>query len=393
MSVGLKVWCAEQPKTPDGNAAQVIESGRGWQIVCSEPTPVELEDIPIHVSDAVVGVAYVVEITLEPLSAPQVAYDKLMRAARRIAAEGHGVVEDSQTCTLTRGTGVKRFDPLAATENASLLQFSWWFDRGPFVVPTGIAGLLDCFSRLLPEALPYRWGEFEPPVFRWDRDGRLAFEEFYMAHFGDMIVWDPRSPVADVQLIVPEKLGASKRRFRSGYLSFSIDAEVLRHPGWERTLRALWHEVSRYAEPFYGDVRILRHHIRSRGRYATHAKSETHPVRSWWWNGVPRGPCLAAMVGAPYADFYPEFLDSVETRGLPPNFSVEDWRSGSGVELPHAELRIFQPKPYLFGEPLDNIHYPKDWPFETTDFGDCNGRPNKKITSALEAFVSRIKRR
>lgn len=83
--------------------------GRNWQIVVNEPDPVDPEDIPKAIRDALLGIAMVIELNLEPIHAPKRALLKLKRLARRLAKLAHGIIEYPQLGEIETPHGVKLF--------------------------------------------------------------------------------------------------------------------------------------------------------------------------------------------------------------------------------------------------------------------------------------------
>jgi hypothetical protein len=150
-----------------------------------------------------------------------------------------------------------------------------------------------------------------------------------------------------------------------GSLEIKIDSDTLAQPGWARAIRDAWRQISHTVQPFFGDVRTLHGFKRKRGRYGIGPETENHPVRSWWWEGIPRGPVHAAVVGEPYLALWPSLRSSVEFDRDLAFASTDDWT------LPENAFR-------RTGEPPDNIaqhaaefrspdshrRYPPVWPFE-----------------------------
>lgn len=372
MSYDLRVWTvrrpdigqlATDPQSPPEDQVRLV--GRTWQIVVTDPVTVEGEDVPVEVDEALPGIGFLTELNLEPIGAPSQAHTALRRIAKRIAAEAHGVIEDPQQDTLQFGAAVKRFTPLGQDEDAALCVLSWWFIEGAMTEPTGVRGLCKILERRLPEALPWRYGLYEPPQHRWDREGKDHFYQFFQEHGRSLVVWYPRPPIAHVHVSLPSSLGPSTQGFRSAHLTMEVDAAALWQPGWETAVRATWRSLSEFVQPFYGDIRFLRHYSRSRGRYWSNASSEHHPIRSWWWAGLPGGTTYGIVLGPPYTSIWSAFVSEADRLGELALRAAPQW------DLAAPALNVVPPplaaQPPT-SEPSDvqsRREYPSIWPFGT----------------------------
>jgi hypothetical protein len=375
MSYDLQVWSANQPALPAclPEAANWRRAGgawsyekRAWQVNLNPADRVLPEDVPEAVSAALPGVAWLTELNLEPLGAAEPAHKFLARTALRIAKAAHGVVLDPQQDTVRTPQGVKRWISPGADDKAALINLSWWWVEGPPAGGTGFGELLDVLAATLPEALPRRYGLYEPPQHIYAETGRAHFLSFLAEHArGIGIVWYPHAPVAHVNLEIPEEIGGTPKGFRSGKLEIELDAEALRQPGWPLALSQAWRRIGRVVRPFYGDVRTLRGYQRNRGRYWLGRGTEQHPVCSWWWAGVPQGPAHAAVVGEPYLSLWPAFSKAAECEDGLAFITTSDWLSGNDA------FQRSGPPPTGIGQLVAEFHgpnimrsYPPIWPFE-----------------------------
>ena len=376
MSYDLQVWSSTQPTlpTPLPEAASWRLAGgawsyrRGaWQIDLYPSDRVLPEDVPEPVLVALPGVAWLTELNLAPFEAAAPARKFLERAALGIAKAAHGVVLDPQDDTLTTPRGVKRWVSPGTDEAAAVINLSWWFAEGSFADGTGFGELLDALGVALPEALPRRYGLYEPPQHVYAATGRAHFLAFLDEHArGIGTVWYPQAPVATVGLSLPDRIGGSPKGFRSGRLEIEVDTEALRQPGWPLALSHAWRRIAQVVHPFYGDVRTLRGFQRSRGRYWCGLGTEQHPVCSWWWTGVPQGPAHAVVVGEPYLALWPELGAVAERENGLAHVSTGDWSSQEDAFQiagpPPAGIAQLAPQSHA---PSSRYTYPSVWPFET----------------------------
>lgn len=147
-----------------------------------------------------------------------------------------------------------------------------------------------------PEALPKRYGLYEPPQHVYAETGMEHFLRFLDENLHDMKVWYPRRPVASVHLGMPNPVGAHNLGFRTNHLSIEIEKNAVSEPGWATTLKRFWRKASQLICPIYGDVRILQNY---QWMGATVSAGQQHPVKSWWWAGIPEElrECCCARAG------------------------------------------------------------------------------------------------
>jgi len=226
----------------------------------------------------------------------------------------------------------------------------------------GVTELLQVLSRHLPEALPVRYGEYEPPQFRLERDGRSHLEKFMRQHWRGLAVYYPSAPVAHLHVSMPETIGPSPQGYRSGRLVIDIDADAIAQPGWQAQVARAWHALVRLVQPYYSDVRHLRHFKRERGRYWVTSETERHPICSWWWSGIPTGSVYAVALGEPYVDLWPDFVVGSEKIGAASVRTALDWRVvAPPLSVPNVPVSIRQVRPeYNINS---NRAYPDTWPF------------------------------
>jgi len=274
---------------------------KNHQIVISKETPIEYEDIPQQISKELPGLKYLIECNLEPITNNEKHIKELLKIAKIIAKEGMGVIENPQTDEIVLPSGVKRVLEIEKTERFSIIEMSWWFNHDSLLKSNNLKLLLEAIEKYIPEALPRRYGEYEPPreVFT----DITSFNDYIMGHIKNLIVWYPSKPVDYVSLGIPEFIGPMRHGYRFGQFSISIDAAVLAMPGWTTTMVRLIKSISQILNPFYGDVYMLKNHIRSRTVSYSDGKTEQHPIAGWWWNGIPRKLGIGLIIGRPILDY------------------------------------------------------------------------------------------
>ena len=375
MSYDLQVWSAAQPDLKQIAASLegwnllegfLILEAANWQIVAGPASRVEGEDIPEEVYRALPGIRYLTELNLEPIHAPASARKVLARAAGRLAQNGHGLILDPQQGTLSTPRGVQRVvSSSSRPERISVLQLSWWFNGGSLLEQGGFEHLLVTLERYLPEALPRRYGGYEPPQYRYESEGREHLLGFLAGEKAG-VVWYPHYPVLSVWPGVFGGFGPQRQGYRCQFLAVTVDASTWAQPGWALALRRFWFAMSGLLQPFFGEVRLLGGHLLRRGRDFIDGESALHPVRNGWWNGVPARLGPAAVLGPPYDALWPKFVRHAERQGGLYFVTGEDWPSNAGVErivgkVPRGIAQGRYSDPYRV---ISRTTYPRDWPFE-----------------------------
>jgi hypothetical protein len=336
VSYDLQVWTARafeaEPAalTDSGwkaNGAGWSRNGKGWLVNVFANHEVLTEDIPEAVRAALPGIRFLTELSLEPGHAPKTAMSLLRSTAQTIAKVAHGVVFDPQDETVALPSGVKRFAPEPRGERLALLSFSWWFTHDDLLRRDGIERLVWTLESEIPEALPRRYGLYEPPQFDFEKMGRAHFVEFLAEHSQQLVVWYAHRPVVGVHRSIRSPSGwqplGQNLQYRCQYLSLDVEHAALQQPGWPFALRRLWRRVSRDLQPFYGEVRTLHGYVRSGARVQRGRETEENPTKSWWWKGVPPSVGQAFVIGPPYVDLWP--LDSATEDGPLRFVETADW--------------------------------------------------------------------
>lgn len=382
MSYDLQVWATSSTDLPnalpepqqwraEGNLW--IRGGRGWQVVVGPQHRVELEDIPQDVHAALPGVQHMIEVSVEPTTAPKSAYSLVRRTTRLLASAAHGAVLDQQTQTVSTPSGVHRYVRSESSEVVNALELSWfamneairsreWFDQ--------FVGVLE---RNLAEALPVRYGQYEPPAYRLRECGRDHLVDFLAKEHADptlaSVVWYPKRPVLHVHLAIGA--GPSLQGWRAHRITMDVEAGVLHQPGWATILQHLWRQIAHLSHAFYADVRILKNQRPGGSTVDQLREADQHPVCSWFWAGIPRDGGVAVALGEPYRSLWSNFEAAGQPDGDLVILSGQDWTRHENVfdrigGVP--EGLAMQSQAYITQGWGPNSHrvYPRLWPFGPT---------------------------
>lgn len=369
MSYDLRIYTSKKQKYDDLRDVFDIEFNHGEmilhldnaQILVSGEQVLLEKDIPDEINAQLPGLKFMIECSLEPITADKEKITLLIKLAKQIARNGHGVIEDPQTNETIVPSGIKRKMKIEKTERFSVIELSWWFNHNAFQKQENLERLLSVLQNTLPESLPRRYGLCEPPQEKYS--SKEAFVAFYMAKRQEGIVWYPAQPVVDVSLRIPDQIGPTRLGYRFGHFSLQIDSAVLGMPGWKTAIDRLFKNLSLTLDPFYGDIRILNNLIRGRTGAWFDSQTESHPIASWWWNGVPRKPGIRIVLGQPLLDYIKirrihERLENGSILIMQSNDKDDVYR---GIKIPYG---IRQPRIFSKAKTIGFTgRYPKFWPF------------------------------
>ncbi|HVU27874.1 MAG TPA: hypothetical protein VHG71_09085 [Verrucomicrobiae bacterium] len=363
MSYDLQIYSCSDPNVElvrlaveegferNGNAFSL--RGKNWQLIFHSTDKVEPEDIPASVFRELPGITYLTEANLEG-AASATDRAKVIRVAKKFARATRGVLVNPQEDTIETARGLKRVDLANVPKEESTLKLSWWFEDADSFEKTGYARLVEAFESFMPEALPRRYGCWEPPQFKFAETGREHFLSFFRENLRKSIVWYANHPFSYVFVSVPPKVGGTWQGYRCCELQLQLQSRVLSATGWPLALKRLWLAVAQIVSPFFAE-------IRDGGEFG----------QSWWWNGIPRTLNLATMIGAPYDKLWPDFVAA--SKSASPNlFFIETIEERKPLSIIPPE-EIAQPKtpdePRTFTAAEFRAYksparkYPPIWPF------------------------------
>jgi len=191
------------------------------------PKPIEEEDVPEEITAVLLGASVLYEILVEGSSEPDIPH--AVRFARRLAKASDGAVLNPQEDSVW-SRGKQRAAPRVERGLVDIVEFRWYL--GLEVTGRGLAQVwLDLAQKLLPEALPRRFGTYEPFPKRLDRDGPEAFLEM-VGEAGHMF-FTAALPCTSGFISIPTWKGP--RVFK--HISLSVLRTPLEDRRWREALR------------------------------------------------------------------------------------------------------------------------------------------------------------
>jgi len=376
MSYDIKIWTVAEPDlsailTTKGwvhDDSHAALERKTWMLSARTAGPVLLEDIPPQVHASLPGLRYVTEISLQPKGASASAQKELGAAATRIAKASHGVIVDPQTEEIISARGVKRYKPAPRAERFDVLDLGFWFEQDRLSGTEAARQFFDLLATWMPDALPRRYGTSEPPKFGSSKQGRDHLVEFFSEHVESSMVLYLHRPFLGLSLSYETQKKKHRLGYRSHKLTLECEAVVLEQEGWQEGLRRFWHALCQFLQPFYSEVRTLQGFKRRGSSYGSDYKSDVHPIKSWWWHGIPLELGHAVAVGDPYVELWPEIKKvgtAVDSLYLA---DVGLWQVGNNLpfQAPESIRQARTPRYYSPGRGwmIDYVEeYPEVFPF------------------------------
>lgn len=314
MSIDFDVYVAHSDGADVGNAANRVDGLRWndndtllerwvrskWEYCAhvSEPVRVETEDLPEAVIAASVGVSAVLNVTVEGSSAVGARY--ALRFAKHLADATGGVVFDPQQDAVVWPRASRRRLPPRPSQLIDVVGFDWYVrraDSGPDL-PLRV---LDVLRTHFPEALPRRYGAFEPMQGTFDAGAADRFAREWRNE-ASLFFWSARKPCFGG---LTSGLGAQGPRPPEqpiGHIALTIDAAVFASDDWTTSLIACFTRMAAATDAFFASADV-DHNLRASGNrigYGPEAISNPGPYVRETWMGLPVGDIWLAWFGPSY---------------------------------------------------------------------------------------------
>lgn len=270
--------------------------------LCTADGPLIIDEDDDHVPEvvraALLRVGWTVQIS-RPFDLTRTDTSVVERFARAVADKGDGVVYDPQLDEIVWPRSVKKLrdvPPRSKPDRDQHLALEWLFAR--HLTSADADTLLAVAEPRMPEAMPHRFGTFEPMQGRLERDGKAAFSALFDEdHF---LFWKGKRPFqwGFVHLergwgsALPQAERDARTPTLGGRKGVSPDSIRLEfEPGlatderWLQALANLFRAVARELEPFFAGAYFHSGSFGLTGRY---------------WLGIPPEPLWLTWVGKPY---------------------------------------------------------------------------------------------
>jgi hypothetical protein len=282
----------------DSSSISVVRGAkRLYCFTVDGPFRVEAEDVPHDVTAAVLGISHVYYVMVEGSAEADRPFAR--RFARRLAQEFGGAVLDQQAGEVWTRGATRQVTKPSRVERADLVELNWYVSSDSLVADVGAEYVRLC-RQLLPEALPRRYGEFEPLPYKLAVTGDAGFASAWRV--ADVLLFFSASPPC-----LGGALYAGARESTS-HAVWKMNLQVYRRPLteilWRDALRRLFIGLAENLHAFFASAEVTRGHIWNGRSMWSDGKSEwaVSPLRRDGWKGLPPYPVWWSWYGQPYLD-------------------------------------------------------------------------------------------
>ncbi|MFG6490821.1 hypothetical protein [Microbacterium sp. P03] len=287
---------------PGGDVITVLRGvRRQYSFSFEGPVDLDPDDVPEHIVALILEPHYLYRLSVEGSSATEIPH--ALRFAARLAHAVGGVVEDPQAALSRRGARLREVHPVAHGTSTNVLVMTWY---APAISGRDTARMwLGCARRDLPEALPRRFGVFEPLQHKLAIDGDEAF--ITLAESAD-----PFITLRCTQPCLNGVISNNRQNKRFVVHTLTVLMEPLEHPGWRTAVRRFFTRFAAASSAVFASAEVQTG-MRWNGRtlsYTPDSDFVAYLAPSGDLMGLPPYPVSWAWLGQDY-------LDNLDT-SLPP---------------------------------------------------------------------------
>jgi len=259
------------------------------------PFDVEPEDVPEELALVAIGITVMYQVLVEGGAAVSIPH--AVRFSKRLAASVNGAMLDQQSDAIWAGKANRTVPRPKGNERIDLIEMTWHFLPGV----TDLASLyLTTARKYLPEALPRRFGEFEPLQSKLETAGDSGFRGAADRSKG-LLFWKGTFPVIDGNLATRHWDGSLRSLPTFG---LSLERSAFEEPKWRNALRALFVEFGREGRAYFASAEVIRN-IGWGGRSVWYDGKEENSYAliryKEGWMGLPPHPVWWTLFGREYA--------------------------------------------------------------------------------------------
>ena len=326
-----------------GGKTELVASFEVWG-----PSKVEPEDLEESVVSLVAAPRWMVEISV-PAGGEGDDVPDAEALARYIAQRCKGVIYDPQAGAVVWPKPIAKSRPIPRQkEKIRLINLDWYLPRSQASLSTARNFLL-ILRELCPEAVPRRFGSYEPLQGRMEPDEEdpflNAFLEECLREVGGGLFFSSGPPCFGGHIFTPHKKITETSPFLDVvHVSLNCDGRVLDAiPDWCDKIVRLFAELAERLKAFYAHGYVERGVYASRRGIGYGGDSEHYPLPRGRWVGIPSTPVWLAWFGGPYKPLVEASLKSSEYVSKPEGIFVRMGPSPLDLdELQGRTIRIPQ---------------------------------------------------
>jgi hypothetical protein len=344
---------------PDQIEATTV--GRGLhRFTVDGPLHVELEDLPEELAGRLLSATVLYEF-----HAPAVGAADAVRLARRLARERQGGTWDPQTGDVWAAAELRKTPRPVKGAPVDLVRFEWVVRRRDIV--DAARAYLGAAAAFLPEALPVRYGEFEPMQGKYDktRDEELVG---LVADARNSVLFNATRPV------LYGFVAGGKAYDPFGKLEVTVLRDALREAAWRVAAERLFVEICTRVPVVYGFAEVSRNWLwRSGGSWPVQSTPATtaypNGISEHRWSGLHASAVWWGWYGKEYAPVLREHLPGKQSRWIGDGlFYQASEEPQSGDELDGSPVPNGYRLKRVDGRAPDGPHsLGSGWPFSPAD--------------------------
>ncbi|MBX9471660.1 hypothetical protein [Microcella sp.] len=264
------------------------------------PVVVEAEDVPEDVAALVLGARFLYSISVEGTIESEIPH--ATRFARRLAEVLDGASSDQQSGEVWSRSRSRMIQKPERHSRVEVLKLRWVCLRDE-MKPDAASIFLDTARHILPEALPRRFGEYEPFQGKLALDGEGGFRR----------AWEESILSLHTSGTVPclgGYLSAGPSALRpDAFWSLSLDflAEPIEDARWQVAIRHLFTALADQLPAFYASAEVTGGNIWTGRSIWVDGETEwgINPKAREGWTGLPPLPTWWTWLGHPYEQYFP----------------------------------------------------------------------------------------
>ncbi|GIF47360.1 hypothetical protein DFJ67_6823 [Asanoa ferruginea] len=301
----VEAWAGERSlalaKEPDHLVLGSPSSGEFIEVW--GPDPAEADDFDEMLAAACLAPRWMVQLSTTA-GATKATITLLRTLARHIAEQTDGAAMDPRRDGLIWPRGRRKMAVPAVERSTSMVRMDWFVPPSRWADAAG--QIVDLLARRCPEALPTRYGHWEPPPHRFDRAEPQPFTEAVRGAADDYLFWRASRPCFGGSANPPNP-AAGDERPTVGRIELSFDGGLVRADDrWREALVDLFATAARTFGAFFAAAQEEPGHLVSRNRSWPTKESLTHSaehiLNGQTWQGLPPVPMWLSWYGRPYAD-------------------------------------------------------------------------------------------
>lgn len=289
-----------EPSSDADSLVVVRGARRAYCFTIDGPFDVEAEDVPEEVTASVIGAKAVYQVLVE--GSEEMSIPHAVKFARKLAKASAGAVLDEQTDAVWPKAKGKRIAAPSADSAADRVDVDFYLLKADS--PNDLAlVLLRLARKYLPEALPRRFGDYEPLQGRLVRDGDLGFVVACVSSGSSGLSFAGSYPVTEGYYEMNSESSI-------GRISLYLDKAVLVDPKWRNALKEFFTAFAAESRSFYASVAVVRDFVLRRSAFVVTARTEQKSscVIRGSWKGMRPYPEWWTWFGADYLELVSPYL-------------------------------------------------------------------------------------